>query len=220
MTGYPGPHQKKKGAGSIFVISAPSGAGKSTLCSRLLATVELIRPSVSFTTRPPRKGEVNNVDYSFVTERQFQRRIDAGEFVEWASVHGNLYGTSRKRLGGLIKSGVDVLLDIDVQGAEQIRKSLDGCVYIFILPPSLGVLKERLTRRMSGTKEQPRDIERRLAKARSEMKHYKQYDYVIVNDNLETAQIEFEAIITAQRLLSRRVDTAWVRKNLFKQEEP
>ena len=207
--------QQKKTRGGIFIISAPSGAGKSTLCSRLMEARENILPSVSYTTRPPRRGEMNNVHYTFVSEKKFRDMASRGAFVEWAQVHGNLYGTSGRRLKSLVKAGADVLLDIDVQGADQIRKSVDSAVYIFIMPPSLSVLRSRLEKRMSNTKERQEDIERRLAMARDEMKHYNRYDYVIVNDDLKSALRQFESIITAERLKSGRLDSHWIKNTLF-----
>jgi guanylate kinase len=207
--------QRKKTRGGIFIISAPSGAGKSTLCSRLMESMENILPSVSYTTRPPRQGEVNNVHYTFISEKKFRDMAERGAFVEWALVHGNLYGTAGRRLKSLVRAGADVLLDIDVQGADQIRKSLDNGVYIFIMPPSLSVLRSRLERRMSNTKERQEDIERRLARARDEMKHYKNYDYVIVNDDLKSALKQFESIMTAERLRSERLDSHWIKNTLF-----
>ncbi|MGC2062151.1 MAG: guanylate kinase [Thermodesulfovibrionales bacterium] len=207
--------QQKKTRGGIFIISAPSGAGKSTLCSRLMESMENILPSVSYTTRPPRQGEINDAHYTFVSEKKFRGMASRGAFVEWAKVHGNLYGTSGRRLKSLVGAGADVLLDIDVQGADQIRKSLDSGVYIFIMPPSLSVLRSRLEKRMSGTKERQEDIERRLARARDEMKHYNRYDYVIVNDDLKSALRQFEAIVTAERLRSGRLDVRWIKNTLF-----
>jgi len=207
--------RQKKNRGGIFIISAPSGAGKSTLCSRLMESMENILPSVSYTTRPPREGEIPDVHYTFVSEKKFRDMAGRGGFVEWAQVHGNLYGTSGRRLKSLVSAGADVLLDIDVQGAEQIRKSLDSAVSIFIMPPSLSVLRSRLEKRMSNTKERQEDIERRLAKARDEMRHYKRYDYVIVNDDLKSALKQFESIITAERLRSERLDSHWIKNTLF-----
>jgi guanylate kinase len=180
-----------------------------------MESFENVLPSVSYTTRPPRQGEINNVHYTFVSEKKFREMAEKGAFVEWAPVHGNLYGTSGSRLKSLVKAGADVLLDIDVQGAAQIKKSLDSGIYIFIMPPSLSVLRSRLEKRMSNTKEQLEDIERRLARARDEMKHYKEYDYVIVNDALKSAQQQFKAIITAERLRSGRLDSHWIKNTLF-----
>jgi guanylate kinase len=151
--------RKKRNKGSIFVISAPSGAGKTTLCKKILDEDGSIRPSVSYTTRAPRKDEVNDVDYTFVSEREFREMAEAGEFVEWAEVHGNLYGTSVRRLEELAAAGFDVLLDIDVQGARQIRGTFPDGVFVFVLPPSMTVLRQRLEQRGSNTKE---DMEKRL----------------------------------------------------------
>jgi guanylate kinase len=202
----------KKSKGRIFVISAPSGAGKTTLCRKIITRDGKLRPSVSFTTRLPRPGEVDGRDYTFVTERVFRGMIDRDEFAEWAEVHGNLYGTSKKRLQGLMRSGFDVILDIDVQGARQIRNSFDGGVFIFILPPSLKTLRERIEKRKSNTRA---DIERRLRRAAAEIKDYKLYDYVIVNDALKDALKGLEAIIAAERLGIRGVDARWIKENFL-----
>ena len=204
---------QKKSKGRIFIISAPSGAGKTTICKKLIKRDVNIRPSVSFTTREPRRGEANGVDYTFVGERTFRRMIDLGEFIEWAEVHGNYYGTSRVRLGSLMRSGFDVLLDIDTQGARQIRDSAMGGVFIFVLPPSLKVLRERLRKRKSNTKQ---DMERRLRRAAAEIKDYNIYDYVIVNDVLQDSVRKIEAVITSERLRSSGVDPKWIKHNFLK----
>ncbi len=202
--------RKRKNKGSVFVISAPSGAGKTTICKRILDADDAVRQSVSFTTRPPREGEVNDEDYTFISEKAFRDMAAAGEFVEWAEVHGNLYGTSRRRLEQLMESGLDVLLDIDIQGARQIRKSLEDGVFIFILPPSMKVLRKRLEERGSNTKQ---DMERRLNRAVDEIRDYKLYDYVIVNDRLRESVGGLEAIISAQRLRTENIDTEWLKEN-------
>ncbi len=202
--------RKRKNKGSIFIISAPSGAGKTTLCKRILGNDAAIRPSVSFTTRAPRKGEINDEDYTFVSEKQFRGMAEAGEFVEWAEVHGNLYGTARLRLEELVEAGFDVLLDIDVQGARQIRKSFEGGVFVFVLPPSMEVLRNRLEDRGSNTRE---DMEMRLGRAVDEIRDYSSYDYVIVNDKLEESVGGLEAIISAERLRTGKMDTDWIREN-------
>lgn len=171
-----------------------------------------LKPSVSFTTRKPRKGEINNRDYTFVSEQEFRMMIGRGEFVEWATVHGNLYGTSRRRLEEIMDSGNDVLLDIDVQGARQIRSSYSAGVFVFVLPPSMEVLRERLEKRKSNTAE---DIERRLRRAVDEIKDYTLYEYVIVNDTLKESAKKLGAIITADRLRTRRTDPAWIKEKFL-----
>jgi len=189
--------------GVLFVISAPSGAGKSTLCRELLRKVSGLKLSVSYTTRPPRKGETQDVHYTFVTEKKFRDMIRRKEFAEWATVHGNFYGTSLKRLKKLNREGHDILLDIDVQGARQLKKTCGGAVYIFILPPSLRTLKKRLTTRGTETGD---ELKERLANAKDEMKGYKDYDYVIINDRLERAYRELESIIISERLRTKHID--------------
>jgi guanylate kinase len=201
----------KKSKSSIFIVSAPSGTGKTTLCNKTVNTVDNLRQSVSYSTRKSRKGEVNDADYSFISKKLFNRMIARGDFIEWAEVHGNFYGTSSKRLENLLKSGFDVILDIDTQGAKQIRESIEGGVFIFILPPSMNILKERLEKRESNTKE---EIKRRLQKAVNEIRDYKMYDYVIVNDKLKDSLKKLEAIIIAERLRQKKTDHALIRKIL------
>jgi len=196
--------------GSIFVVSAPSGAGKTTLCKQIISILDNIKPSVSFTTRSPRVGEVPDEDYCFVSEAEFRTMIDRGDFVEWALVHGNLYGTSRRQMEELISAGYDVLLDIDTQGARQIRKFFNNGVFIFILPPSMTELKRRLEGRMSNSVD---DMNRRLKRAVDEIKEYYIYDYVIVNDILESSLKKLEAIIIAERLRSSKIDPQWIENN-------
>jgi guanylate kinase len=203
----------KKSKGSLFIVSAPSGAGKTTICKKIMAAMDNVKTSISFTTRAPRQGEVNNEDYSFISEKKFRGMIDKREFVEWAEVHGNLYGTSRKRLERLIHDGFDVILDIDTQGAQQIRKTYGSGVFIFILPPSMTELRERLEKRMSNTKE---DMDRRLRRAIEEIRAYNIYDYVIVNDLLKSSLIAFESIMVAERLKSSKIDSAWIEKNIIR----
>jgi len=195
--------------GTLFVISAPSGAGKTTLCKRLCETVEGLKFSVSFTTRKPRPGEIDGVHYFFVDEDEFRSMIGEGEFIEWAEVHGNFYGTSNKHVEGLIKEGIDVILDIDVQGARQIRDNFHDSVMIFVLPPSIEELKKRLTGRMSDSEE---TIAIRLKKAAEEIREYKKYNYVILNDAFETALKELEAIINAERAKTDRIDHKLIAK--------
>lgn len=209
----------KSSKGSLFVVSAPSGAGKTTLCRKLCESLPKIQHSVSYTTRAPRPGEVNNVHYTFVDKGTFSAMIAQGEFFEWAEVHGNYYGTSRKRVEELAGAGIDVILDIDVQGAQQIRKNLlsasGGCLFIFILPPSMEVLRKRLVERMSDSDEV---IGKRLKNAVGEIKEYKTYDYVIVNDRMEDALKELESIVIAERVCSTRIDNDWICRNFLEEE--
>ena len=201
-----------KTGGSMFIISAPSGAGKTTLCRTIIASAGGIEQSVSFTSRAPRKGESNDVDYTFIDETEFRKMIDRGDFVEWAVVHGNLYGTSRRRLEEIMEEGHDVMLDIDTQGARQIRQSYPGGVFIFILPPSMKVLRERLESRKTNT---PEDIENRLRRAMEEIRDYTMYDYVIVNDVLEESIRKLEAIITSERLRCGKIAPAWIEEKIL-----
>jgi len=203
----------KKSKGNLFIVSAPSGAGKTTICKNIMAAMHNVKTSVSYTTRKPRQGEVDNEDYSFISQKKFRSMIQKGEFVEWAEVHGNLYGTSRKRLEKIINDGFDVILDIDTQGAQQIRKTYGHGVFIFILPPSMTELRDRLEKRMSNTKE---DMERRLKRASEEIRAYKTYDYVIVNDLLKSSLSKFESIIVAERQRSSKKDSAWIEKNIIR----
>lgn len=195
--------KNNKREGTLFVISAPSGAGKSTLCRELLRKIPDIKLSVSYTTRKPRKGETNNIHYTFISQKRFKNMINRGEFAEWAMVHGNLYGTSMKRLKKLNKEGYDIILDIDVQGALQVKNSYKNAVYIFILPPSMRVLKQRLMNRKTESDEA---VTRRLDRAKDEILSYKEYDYVIINDKLEKAYRGLESIIISARLKTKSID--------------
>ena len=199
--------------GTLFIVSAPSGAGKTTICKKISELLDNLKTSVSFTTRKARRGEVDGEDYIFITEKRFRNMISKGEFVEWAEVHGNLYGTSRKGLEKIIASGYDVILDIDTQGARQIKKTYGNGVFIFILPPSMTELRNRLEKRMSNTRE---DRERRLKRAVQEIREYKMYDYVIVNDLLNSSITKFESIVLAERQRSATKDSAWIEKNIIR----
>lgn len=185
------------------MLSAPSGAGKSTLCRALLKRLPGLKLSVSHTTRVRRKGEVNNVDYTFVTEKKFRAMIAKKEFAEWAMVHGNLYGTSIRQMKKMNKQGYDIIFDIDVHGAMQLKKVFSDAVYIFILPPSMAALKRRLRKRNTDTRE---TILRRLENARKEISFYRDYDYVVVNEVLQKAYREIESIIIATRIKTEHVD--------------
>jgi len=186
-----------RGVGSILVISAPSGSGKSTLVRRLIASLPDLAFSVSHTTRPRREGEKDRRDYFFVTRKRFERMLAAGDFVEWAEVFGHLYGTSKGQIERALEAGRDILLDIDVQGHEQVKKRLPGALSVFVMPPSFGELKRRLTDRHLDS---PQVIERRLAAARQEISHWPEYDYLVVNDHLRLATLALRVIVRAGRL--------------------
>jgi guanylate kinase len=182
--------------GILMVVSSPSGAGKTTL-AHLLAQNERLEFSVSYTTRAPRAGERDGVDYKFVTEDEFSRMIDRGEFAEWAVVHGGRYGTAVHTVNRALEDGKDYLFDIDWQGGEQLRRQWpEESVLVFILPPSMAELERRLRRRATDS---PEAIARRLAVATKELAHFAQYDYLVVNDNLETALKELSSIYVAAR---------------------
>ena len=183
--------------GTLFVVAAPSGAGKSTLVNALLESDEAISLSVSHTTRPPRPGEEYGRHYYFVERDVFEREVAEGIFLEHAEVHGNLYGTSREAVNGLLGQGRDVLLEIDWQGARQIRQAMPECVSVFILPPSRVELERRLRGRGSDSDEV---IERRLRNSRGEIAHAHEFDYIIVNDRFEDALDDLKAIVRAVRL--------------------
>jgi guanylate kinase len=203
----------KKNKGILFVVSGPSGAGKTTLYKKAISVLPHLMHSVSYTTRSPRVGEVNGRDYTFINREEFMTMIQKKEFAEWAEIHGELYGTARKRLEEIMNPGVDAILDIDVQGAMQLKEKLPGGVYIFILPPSLEILRERLEQRMANVKE---EIEKRLAVALEEMKKYPEYDYVIVNSIFEDAFKELESIIIANRARVEQINSEWIKENFFK----
>lgn len=184
-----------------MVVSAPSGAGKTTLCKRLLRHDARIEFSVSFTTRPRRPGERDGVDYRFVDRKEFERLRRGGEFVEWASVGENLYGTSVSAVQEASRDGREVLLDLDTQGAASVRKLFPDAVLIFIMPPDRKALEERLEKRATDT---PREVARRLALARGEVEKSPGYDYVIVNEDLDTAYRQLRGIVEAERCRTAR----------------
>jgi guanylate kinase len=180
----------------LFVISGPSGCGKSTLVKHVLSVLSQVAFSVSHTTRPQREGEEEGTDYYFVDRDKFDSMITESRLAEWAVVHGNYYGTSKRELEHRASGGTDVILDIDVQGARQIREKYKKGLFIFVLPPSFAQLKQRLVKR---GQDDPEVISQRLAMARKEIRAYPQFDYIIINDALETAQQELEAIIISER---------------------
>ncbi len=194
----------KKRKGKLFVVSAPSGAGKTTLCSRLLGNFNTIGYSVSYTTRTPRHDETDTEDYYFITVPEFEAMIERGDFLEWAKVHNNYYGTSRTKVEEILETGRDVLLDIDPKGARQLRESLDYGIYIFITAPSMKDLETRLRNRRT----EDEDIMRlRLANAREEIQHFKEYDYLIVNSDINRSSNDLECIYIAEHLKACDVDS-------------
>jgi len=184
-------------SGILFVVSAPSGAGKTSLVRALLAADPEVRLSISYTTRPPRPGEADGRDYHFVTPDVFERMLEAGEFLESATVHGNRYGTSQKWIESELSLGHDVLLEIDWQGAQQVRKLMRGVVSIFVLPPSFEALQQRLVGRGQDSAEV---IAQRLDAAREEISHGPEFEYAIINDNFDRAARDLTSIIRAERL--------------------
>ena len=191
--------------GTLFIVSAPSGAGKTSLVRELIESLDGIRVSVSHTTRAQRRGEVDGVNYHFVNSAEFEAMISQGEFFEYAQVFDNFYGTSRSAVEALLKAGQDVILEIDWQGAQQVREQVPDSVSIFILPPSCDELERRLANR--GT-DAHATIARRMRDAVSEMSHYDEYDYLVINDDFTTALRELQSLVIAQRLsLARQQDS-------------
>ncbi len=180
----------------LFVISAPSGTGKTTVSEKILKEINGLIPSISHTTRLPRKGEINGKEYYFVSREEFKRKIDAKEFVEWNEYNGNYYGSSFENIEKAEKQGKDLFFDIEVNGAGNIRKRQDNGIYIFILPPSIDILRERLTYR--GT-ESVDAIESRIKIAEKEIRHYTEYDYVIINHEIDETAKQVSSIIFAER---------------------
>ena len=182
---------------NLFIISSPSGAGKSTLLSKLFnANLHPMKFSISHTTRAMRPGAIDGVHYHFVSKETFQTMIDNNNFFEWAQVFDNFYGTSRVNIEEYLKMGADVFLDIDWQGARQIKKQFPAVRTIFILPPSMEILRDRLNKR---GQDSPEVIESRMNKARNEIIHYDEYDYTIINDNLDAAYEQLKNIVLAER---------------------
>jgi len=187
--------------GNLYIVSAPSGSGKTTLLQHLLRSFDDLKFSVSHTTRPPRQGEKDAVDYYFTDRTTFMRMVDRGEFLEWAEFNGQLYGTTRAFVEEQIGAGRDVILDIDVQGAKQVKNTIKDATAIFILPPSFEELKRRLTDRML---ESDDVIRRRLDIAKREILYYRDYDYIIINDILENSIRLLESIIGSGTAKPRR----------------
>ncbi len=207
---------KEKGGGLVFIISAPSGAGKTTLVRELIRQVPGLQFSVSFTTRLPRANEKEGEDYHFVSHSVFQKMIEKNEFLEWAEVLGNRYGTPRPDLKKLESEGMDLILDIDTQGAKKVKNAIARPVLIYLLPPSLKVLRERLINRGADSLER---VKFRVSSARRDMEEAEGYHYVIVNDNVGEAVEKLKSIITAERcrrnkhLILEESKKGWERKN-------
>ena len=184
--------------GTLYVISAASGAGKTSLVSALLKQLVDIEVSVSHTTRAPREGEIDGKDYHFISDEKFQEMVAAGDFFESASVFGNMYGTSRQHIQEQLLKGKDVILEIDWQGARQIRQLVTDCKSIYILPPSVAELRERLTSR---GKDDEKIIEQRMREAVNEMSHYAEFEYLLINDDFDEALDSLASIIKGERML-------------------
>jgi guanylate kinase len=197
----------KRREGLLFVVSAPSGAGKTSLCRALTGSLENLTHSISYTTRRPRPMEIDGRDYYFVTEDRFRDMVKAGDFAEWAQVHSNYYGTSKRLLDEMMGEGIDVILDIDTQGARQIKEKYLRAVFIFILPPSIEILEERLRNRRSDDEE---EIRKRMQRARDEIRDYRMYDYIIVNRDFERALSELRSIVIGERCRTRLIDQSWI----------
>lgn len=191
--------------GQLFIISAPSGAGKTSLVKALLGLLPTLEASVSYTTRLKRESEQAGVDYHYVAVDEFKAMVADNDFLEYAEVFGNYYGTSKKLVEAQLLAGTDVILEIDWQGAQQVRQLAEDCVSIFILPPSIEVLEERLKGRGQDADEV---IARRMQAAMAEMSHYDEFDYLVVNDEFEMALADLSCLIKSQRLKTDRVSEA------------
>ncbi len=197
----------KERGGILFVVSAPSGAGKTTLCKAITDSLENITHSVSYTTRQPRPGEIDGRDYYFISQKRFQDMIEAEDFAEFARVHSNFYGTSKRILQDMVRQGIDVILDIDTQGARQIKSSTGKAIFIFIMPPSLDILEERLRNRKSDHEE---EIQKRMRRAVDEIRDYAMYDYIVVNREFERALSELRSIVVAERCRRELIADTWI----------
>lgn len=187
----------EKMSGQLYMVSAPSGAGKTSLVRALVEANDDLSVSVSHTTRQKRPGEVDGINYHFISEAQFNDIKRQGGFFEWAQVFDNFYGTSKQSVIELLNQGVDVILEIDWQGASQVKQQMPDSVAIFILPPSTATLRDRLTQR---GQDEPSVIERRMQSARDEISHYANADFIVLNDNFETALSDLQAIVRSQQL--------------------
>lgn len=193
--------------GLLFVISGPSGAGKTSMCTQLVARLPRLQFSISYTTRPQRSGEVDGKDYVFVNTDEFQKMIDGKEFLEWAEVYSHFYGTHHTTISQSLDEGIDLLLDIDEQGARQLKQTFKEGVFIYLLPPSLDALRTRLQTRGLDSQE---SIQMRLDRARDEMQHFREYTYITVNNDLNQSLKELEAVITAERMKTAYVSETYL----------
>ena len=197
--------------GILFVVSAPSGAGKTTLCTAITDSLENLTHSISYTTRKPRPGEIDGRDYYFVSAERFKEMTLDGDFAEHAVVHSNNYGTSKRVLLDMIKEGVDVILDIDTQGAQQIKNHFNTAVFIFIMPPSMAILEERLRNRRSDRED---EIRKRMQRAVDEIRDFALYDYIVVNRDFERALSELRSIVVAERCRTKLLMVNWIEELL------
>ena len=197
--------ENKNSRGMLIVVSSPSGGGKGTLIDRVLQTLPGVSYSVSYTTRAPRPGEQEGREYFFVTKPAFEEMIQRGEFLEWANVYGHLYGTSHSQVESEREAGRDIILEIDVQGAESIRGLVSDAVTVFILPPSFELLRNRLVARATDSES---ELQRRLHGAPSEVQQYKNFQYVILNDDINRASAQLSAVILAERARRERQECA------------
>ena len=199
---------KEKGKGLLIVVSGPSGTGKGTICKRIENDLDNIKISVSMTSREPRENEVNGKDYYFVTKEEFERSIKNNEFLEYAIVHsGQYYGTPKSKIEDYINNGINVILEIDIQGALKVKELIKDAIIIFIMPPSMEILKERLINRNTETKDK---IMERFKTAYKELNEYKKYNYVVVNDDLEEAIDKVKSIIFAEKCRVDRIEDIYL----------
>jgi len=190
-------------SGNLIIVSAPSGGGKTSLVKKLVSTLDKIEISISHTTRTRRPGEIDGIDYFFINNQQFLEMINANAFIEYAQVFNHYYGTSLAQINSRLQSGIDVVLDIDWQGAQQIRQIFPEAISVFIIPPSLEILKQRLLDRRQ---DDDTVISNRMERAQNELSHFSEFDYLIVNNTFNIAALELEAIVLANRLrMSRQV---------------
>jgi len=193
--------------GELFILSSPAGGGKTTIATSLVNEIPKLKRVITCTTRQPRAGEKNGVDYYFLSREEFEEKIKRKEFLEYATVHGNYYGTPKKEVEEELEKGYDLLLVIDVQGMRQIKKNKQDVITVFLLPPSLDELKKRMEKRGDS----PEEIEKRLETARKEIPAWREYDFIVINDTLGKAKEDVKRIILAQRLKTRRFDPSQIK---------